>query len=138
MSYEESLRSVSLDADGSLAGYTGVPGLPGSAAPNYGKQYRFVKVTGADTVGLATAAGDVVIGVIQNKPQVASQASTVGIRGISNVMAGDVISAGDVLTSDAEGRAIKLTDDATETAYAVAVQSASAAGHVIPALLRVN
>ena len=36
MSYEESLRSVSFNADSSLAVYTGVPNQPGSAKPHYG------------------------------------------------------------------------------------------------------
>ena len=58
MAYDEAIRSISLDADSSIAVYTGVPGLPGSADPNGGKQYRFVKVTGAGTVGLATAAAN--------------------------------------------------------------------------------
>lgn len=135
MSYEESLRSVSLNADSSLAGYTGVPGLPGSAKPNYGKQYRFVKVTGENTVGLATSSSDDVIGINQGKPQVTGQAATVGIRGISNVMSGGKFAAGDKLTADSEGRAVKATGDSS---FAVALQGAEAAGHLVPALIRVN
>ena len=53
MSYEESLRSVSFDADASIGIYTGPPGLPGSPSPHGAKQYHFVKVTGANQVGLA-------------------------------------------------------------------------------------
>lgn len=136
MSYEESLRSVSLDADSSLAGYTGVPGLPGSADPNFGKQYRFVKVTGADTVGLATANDDDAIGIVQNKPQVVSQAATVGIRGISNVMTGGEFDAGDALTSDNEGRAVAATGEAKK--FATALQASGASGRIVPALIRTN
>ena len=53
MAYEESLRSITLNADSSLGMYTGVPGQPGSPQPHGGKQYHFVKVTGVHQVGLA-------------------------------------------------------------------------------------
>src|SRR5690606_3819398 len=103
MAYEESLRSISLNADATLAVYTGVPGMPGSPSPNYGQQYRFVKVTGAHQVGLATAGSDVVVGVMQNKPQVAGQAATVSIHGVSMVMAGAALDAGDSVEADSTG-----------------------------------
>ena len=57
MAYEESLRSITLNADSSLGIYTGVPGQPGSPDPHGGKQYHFVKVTGVHQVGLADATG---------------------------------------------------------------------------------
>src|SRR5690606_42122485 len=88
MAYEESLRSISLNADATLAVYTGVPGMPGSPSPNYGQQYRLVKVTGAYQLGLATAGSDVVVGVMQNKPQEAGQDAAVPIQGVSMGMAG--------------------------------------------------
>ena len=88
MAFEEGLKSISLAADSSIGIYTGVPGLPGSADPNNGKQYCFVKVTGAKTAGLATAATDRVIGVLQNKPQNTGAAATVGFQGVSFVVTG--------------------------------------------------
>lgn len=109
MAYEESLRSISLNADASLATYTGVPGQPGSADPNYGKIYRFVKVTGANQVGLVTSVNDTAIGVIQNKPQVTGQSATVAIRGVSNLTSGAAIAAGAKLTTDSTGRATTAT-----------------------------
>ena len=99
--YDESIRSITLDADSSLAGYTGVPGLPGSASPNNGNQYRFVKVTGAHQCGLADDTDTLVIGVVQNKPQVTGAAATVAIRGISLVEAGGSVNAGDGVAVDA-------------------------------------
>ena len=77
MAYEESLRSITLNADSSLGIYTGVPGQPGSPDPHGGKQYHFVKVTGVHQVGLADATA-AVVGVLQNKPQGTGQAATVG------------------------------------------------------------
>ena len=104
MSYEESLKSISLDADASIGIYTGVPGLPGSAKPNTGKQYTFVKVTGIHQAGLA-GTGDKVVGVLQNKPQQPGAAATVAYSGVSNVSVGAAFSAGDLITQDANGAA---------------------------------
>lgn len=135
MAYEESLRSISLDADSSLAGYTGVPGTLGSAEPNYGKQYTFVKVTGAHAVGLVTAATDNAVGVLQNKPQVTNQAATVGIRGVSNVVCGAAVTAGDKIAADANGHAITWT---TGNVLGIALTTTTAAGHLVSVLLRLN
>ena len=132
MSYEESLRSVSLVADSSIGVYTGVPGLPGSAVPNSGKQYRFLKVTGSDQVGLATAAA-LTIGVLQNKPQKVGAAATVGIRGISNVIVETLpISAGDGVQVAANGGAVVLS---AGVRAGTALRTASTVGELIPVLL---
>lgn len=106
MAYEESLRSITLNADSSLAVVTGVPGQPGSASPNGGKQYHFVKVTGVHQVGIAAAA-DATIGVLQNKPQNTGNAATVGIRGVSKVVSDVAITAGDLIQVSADGQAAK-------------------------------
>ena len=139
MSYEESLRSISLNADSSLAGYTGVPNQPGSADPSFGKSlFRFVKITGERQVGRTAAATDKAIGVAQNKPQVVGQAVTVGIRGVSNVLAGAVVAAGDLITTDADGRGIKAPATGDPVIYGVALAPATAVNTLFPVLLRVN
>ena len=133
MAYEESLRSISLNADASLAVYTGVPGVPGSASPNYGFQYRFVQITGANQVGLAVGGeGEAVIGVMQNEPQVAGQAATVSIRGVSMMMAGAAFDAGDAVGPDAEGRAV------TGGTAGIALAAAGQANELVPVLLQVS
>jgi hypothetical protein len=134
---EESLRSVSYLADSSIAAYTGVPGLPGSANPNAGKQYTFVKITGVWTVGLAVAkAADLAVGVLQNKPQQAGQAATVGIRGISTVVAGAALTTpGTPVTADASGRAIAATG--ADKVYGITVSIAAAADHLLSVQLTV-
>lgn len=129
MSYEENLRSISFEADASIGIYTGAPGLPGSATPNTGMQYRFVKIVGTNTVGLCTAATDVVAGILQNKPQQPGGAATVGYQGVSNVLSGAVLSAGALLAPDATGRAVT---DATNGRWQ-ALAPAAAAGVGIPA-----
>lgn len=138
MAFEEILKSLSLAADSSLAGYTGVPGLPGSADPNSGKQYRFVKITGAKQAGLATASTDNVIGVMQNKPQVTGQAATVAIFGVSFVVTGSAVSgtaiaAGDKVTTDSTGHAVKHSG--SNTVCGVALAASSTEGELIPVLL---
>lgn len=135
MSFEESLRSVSLNADASIAGYTGPPGAPGSPANNAGKQFRIVKVTGSATVGLCTADEDLSVGILQSKPQVTGQAATVGIRGISNVVAGENnIAAGAELSSDTEGRAIAALTG--KVVIGVALKASTTVGELIPVLIR--
>jgi hypothetical protein len=140
MAYEELIKSVSLKADSTLAVYTGVPGLPGSADPNGGKQYHFVKVTGADTVGIAdTTANEKVIGVCQNKPQYSGMAATIalnGCGGISKVKAGGNISAGAPVKVDSSGRAVAATPGTDIALYVgVALSASTGADQIISVLL---
>ena len=128
MAYEESLQSISLDADSGLAVYTGAPGVPGSPSPHGGNQYHFVQVTGAHQAGLATADAGC-IGVLQNKPQHAGNAATVGIHGVSLVKAGDAVNAGETVGPDAQGKAVNTGN------VAVALASAGAEDELIPVLL---
>lgn len=130
MAYEESLRSISLDADASIGFYTGVPGIPGSTNPNSGKQFCWVKLTGERTAGLAGAA-DRGLGLLQNKPQQVGGAATVGFAGVSKALVGAVaITAGARVGADANGATVV----ATTTARGTALES-GAAGAIIPVLL---
>jgi len=135
MSYEESLKAITLVADATLGVYTGVAGQPGSPQPHGGNQYRFVKVTGVGQAGLATGAGDA-IGVVQNKPQGTGHAATVAFSGVSNVLTGGPISAGDGIKSDGTGKAVKATP-VTDAALVVAIAIGTSTGvdQLIPALL---
>lgn len=137
MAYEESLRSITLNADDTLAVYTGVPGALGSPSPHYGNQYRFVKLTGARQAGLATAAADTIIGVMQSKPQVEGQEATVSIRGISNVMSGGALSPGDFVTVDGSGRAVS-TETKADALGVVIDSTATAENHLASVLLWIN
>jgi hypothetical protein len=134
VAYEESIRSITLDADASLGIYTGVPGLPGSANPNGGKQYHFVKVTGAHTCGVASAVGDKVIGVLQNKPQTTGAAATVAIRGVSKVVSDKAVAAGTEVYLSADGQATDVTTSATRVG--VALSTTTAAGELLVVLLQ--
>ena len=131
MAYEESLRSITLNADSTLAVYTGVPGQPGSPNPHGGKQYHFVKVTGVHQVGLADA-DDTVVGVMQNKPQVQGEAATVGLRGVSKVVCDAPITAGDAITVSADGQA--ATGGAGQK-VGIALSTTANAGELVSVLL---
>lgn len=140
MAYEESLRSISLDADSSIALYTGVPGIPGSTSPNWGFQFRFVKVTGVHTAGLCvTTSNEIAIGVLQSKPQNVGMAATIAIHGVSMVQSGAAVTAGDAIKVDSTGRAITATLGTDAALYVgVALGTAGAAGQLIPVLLKIS
>ena len=70
------------------------------------KQFYLVKLSAARTVALASAAADAVIGVLQDKPAASGRAALVRVHGLSKVVAGGTIAAGDRLTSDTAGKAI--------------------------------
>ncbi len=131
MAYEESLRSITLNADSSLGIYTGVPGQPGSPDPHGGKQYHFVRVTGVHQVGLAAATGSVV-GVLQNKPQGTGQAATVAIAGVSKVVSDVAITAGDSIQVSADGQAAKT---GTGPVVGIALSTTANPGELVNVLL---
>lgn len=134
MAYEESLRSITLTSDNTLAVRTGVSNAPGSPVDNAGNQYRFVTLKGEHLVGRAAAA-DVALGVLQNKPQVPSEAATVGIRGVSKVRVAGPIVAGRGVAVSADGRG---TDAAPAGAPGIALSSATEADELISVLLRLG
>jgi len=133
MAYEESLRSITLNADSSLGIYTGVPGQPGSPDPHGGKQYHFVKVTGVHQCGIAAATGSV-IGVLQNKPQGAGHAATVGFHGVSKVVSDVALTAGDPIYASADGQAAKT---GTGPVVGVALSTTANAGELVNVLLTI-
>lgn len=137
MAYEESLHSITLDADSSIGVFTGVAGLPGSPSNNSGLQYRFVKITGEHTAGLATANTDNVVGVLQNKPQAAGDAATVGVWGISKVECAAAVTAGAAVYSDTVGRCTS-TGGTGAIVLGYAIHSTAAAGQLCTVLLRLK
>jgi hypothetical protein len=141
MAFDDSIRSITLDADASLAVYTGVSGLPGSPADHGGHQYEFVKVTGNRTCGLATAAAnEVVVGVLQNKPQYTGNACTVALSGVSQVRVGSGgLAAGNAVKVDASGRGIVATLPADAAlVVGVCLVGATTADNIATVLLRVK
>jgi hypothetical protein len=134
--YDETLRRITLQADSSIALYTGPPGIPGSTSPNYGFQFRFVKITGDHTVGLCTAAADPIVGVLQNKPQRVGEAATVALGGVSLVNVAAALTFGQQVAANATGQGILWT---TGTVAGLVVRGAGGVtGALAPVLLRLG
>ena len=92
-------------------------------------------MTGAHQCGLADDTDTLVIGVVQNKPQVTGAAATVAIRGISLVEAGGSVNAGDGVAVDTNGKGVAA--GVGDTVVGVAVGGA-ASGQLVPVLLRLG
>jgi len=135
VAYEESLRSITLTSDATLAVRTGVSNAPGSPVDNAGNQYRFVTVKGEHLAGRADD-NDVVVGVLQNKPQVPNEAATVGIRGVSKVRVSGAVAAGTGVVSGADGRGAAA--GAGNAGLGIALTSATEADELISVLLRLG
>lgn len=99
------------------------------------KQFSFVKFTADNTVDVCSAVTDKPCGVLQNKPT-AGQAADVMVIGVSKVLAGGTIAAGDAVGTDATGKAIKETPG-TDTTHFTAGQAevAAASGDTMAALI---
>lgn len=116
MSYEEKLVTISLEADGDQSG----------------NQYLFMK---GDTDGMALndSAGGACLGVLQDKPE-DTQIGSLGISGVSKVIAGAAVTRFDNIASDASGRAV--TAASGNYSQGMALEAATAAGQIIAVLLR--
>jgi len=93
------------------------------------KQFFIVKRDASNNIILAAAAGDTLLGVLQNDPK-AAQAGTVRKLGLSKVVAGAAITLGTEVISDAAGKAI-ATATAGDRILGVAEEAAAADGDVI-------
>lgn len=86
-------------------------GFMTAAADLSAKQFYLLKVAANGTVNLQTSAGGAILGVLQNKPE-SGQAADVSVSGVSKVLAGGTLAAGDPVQAHTDGTAIKaLTGD---------------------------
>jgi hypothetical protein len=115
MSYEENLKSFSADADASIGIYTGVPGMPGSANPNGGKQYCALRYTGAHQVGLNTAGRSVADGVTNGTTTVTSATAAFTAADVGRPVSGTDIPANTTIASVTNGTTVVLSQAATGT-----------------------
>jgi hypothetical protein len=116
MAYEEALTNISIVADGDQSG----------------NQYKFMKL-GADGIDVQDSSGAACVGVLQTKPADGTMGA-VAISGISKMVAGAALTRGAAVQSDAQGRAIAAVSGGYP--QGVAVEAASAAGEIVPVLLR--
>lgn len=85
-----------------------VPGMQADADLS-AKQFYCVKMsTSNNKVSLCTAQGEVVFGVLQNKPDADGVAAEVMALGVTKVEAGETLTAGDLWGTDANGAAVKI------------------------------
>jgi hypothetical protein len=137
MASDERVVAYTLQADSSIGIYTGPPGMPGSASPNNGKAYCFVKITGTRQVGLQSVAGAASIGVLYSKPQATGDPAAVAVSGIVKVLtdATATIVAGSPITSNAAGLA-KVGVPGTDAIQGYALQGSTTTSQLISVLLR--
>jgi len=117
MSFEESLKSISLPANADLSA----------------KQYYAIEVANSSGEGRAALAGDgeFIIGVLQNKP-IAGEAATVAISGVTKAAAGGTITAGNSVGVDANGKFVAAATG--DRRVGVALMSA-VSGDIFPLLI---
>lgn len=121
MAYDQNLRSIGLQAASDL-----------TSASTVNPQYLFVSVNTSGQIAL-TGAGALADGVLQDAPNAQGVEGQVGILGVTKVQVGAAVTAADPLMSNSSGQAITAT--AGNFIRARALQTATAAGQVIPALL---
>lgn len=105
--------------------------------PNGSPQYQFVKVStvGDLAVQLCTAAGQVTLGVLQNKPGV-GDAADVGYGGISKVVCGTTtVLAGGKIMTDSSGCAVAYSSAAGVASAGIAVMTPQSVGEVFSAFI---
>ena len=99
------------------------------------KQFLAVEFTAENEVDPANAAGDLVVGILQNKPKAAEAAQIRHLGRSKAVVDGTAaIAVGDNLGTDAAGKLVKKTAN-NDWVIARALQASTAAGDIIDVLL---
>jgi len=112
------------------------PGIFTASADLSGKQFYFVKISGAGTVTVCAAATDVPIGVLQNKPT-SGQAAEVMMLGITKVSSDAALSRGNLIGTSGDGQADAKTPGTDTTEYVVGqvIEASTAAGGLATAAI---
>jgi Uncharacterized conserved protein (DUF2190) len=100
-------------------------------------QWRFAKVSAADTAAVANAATDTIIGIHQTVALVVNDPCDISGPGeITFIEAGAAFAAGSRLTADATGRGVAAAPAAgvNNGIGAIAIQAATAAGDIVRVL----
>lgn len=116
MSFEIPVLDISLDASTDLSA----------------KQFFFIETSSSSEAALS-GAGEVVTGVLQNKPDAAGKSASVRVYGVSKVTAGAAITAGAEVSSDANGKA--ATSTTGDYIVGIALEAAAADGDIIAVLI---
>lgn len=103
-------------------------------------QYKIVQLSAANTVTLATATTQAVIGVLVNAPG-SGEAAQVAIQGVTKVIAGGAVGATDLVTTNGAGKAASATQadadgsDAFAKCFGICLEGTSSADEYIRVLL---
>ncbi|MCU0296967.1 MAG: hypothetical protein MUF33_00440 [Candidatus Nanopelagicales bacterium] len=95
-------------------------------------QYKAVELGSAGTVSVANAAGEPVIGILQDKPGAAGRVAQVAVGGVSKVLAGTGgIDEGQYVKTAADGRIVVAAAGTTNTSDAGAASDPLVGSHVL-------
>lgn len=107
-----------------------------------GSQFRLVKLSAANTVVVATAATDTIIGILQNAPIPgdAARVTLLSAQGTAQVVASAAIAVGARITATTGGKAVTAVQAAagaqpTTSVAGVAIDAAAADGDLIEVML---
>lgn len=117
MAYEQTLRTIGVPASADLSA----------------SQFCFMAVNSSGQLALPSAGSDA-DGILQDKPNAAAVEGELAVLGISKLVVGTAgVTAGDLLATDANGKAVTATTGNKILGRALAT---GAAGVVIPALIQ--
>lgn len=119
MALERNLQTISLPAAADLSSY----------------QFHLVAIDADGRAALAGGSVAKVIGVLQNKPSGTAHAAQVAIGGVSKVVAGGSVAAGDLIKSDANGFGLVTTTTGNVVVGRALSNEATGSGLVFECLL---
>lgn len=102
-------------------------------------QFTFVKVSADNTVVGCGTLGERALGILQNDPASGAEAAVM-VAGVSKLVAGEALVAGDLVGTSTTGRGVKIEETATGAdvgswALALCLQAAAADAYVATVLL---
>jgi len=112
---------------------TRIPGLVCGATTLIAKQFYAVKLHTDGTVIVASAQGERVTGILQNKPAV-GEAAEVACAGVTKASADAAIAAGDFLTVQSDGQL--MTAAGGDYIVGQALEAAAGAGSIFSMMIR--
>lgn len=105
-----------------------------AAADFSAKQYRFVKIDSSGNAAIA-GRGDLAVGVLQNNPAAATRPATIRTSGVTKVILGASVTAGQAVVSDANGAAVNASS--ADNAYmGTFLESGTTSGQIVRMLIQ--
>lgn len=99
-------------------------------------QYRFAVINSSGQLAIVASNGANADGVLVTKPSAQGQAGSLQYDGVAKVVVASAVTAGDAISSSANGRAQTATTG--QRVLGRAMESASGAGQIVAVLLKVG